>query len=91
MFVCLWVSVALYQYGPSKTHSVYLVYVIIPDLRDPGIIMLDTLQRIANATKKDGLLVQVTPGHLSEEQICQTHSFSQMKITVRDDNNTILL
>ncbi|GAU87987.1 hypothetical protein RvY_00763-2 [Ramazzottius varieornatus] len=28
------VDMALYQYGPSKTHSIYLVYVIIPGVRD---------------------------------------------------------
>ncbi|XP_055349461.1 uncharacterized protein LOC129596252 [Paramacrobiotus metropolitanus] len=71
----------LYEYGPSKTHSLYMAYIVIPGLRDPSLNMVDTLQRVANAAKKDALLVRVTTDAVSEQEIATYDSFVRMKIT----------
>ena len=72
----------LYEYGPLKTHSVYMAYIVVPGIRDPSMGLVDTLQRIANAAKKDALLVRVDPGCLTPEDLDRPDCFDKMRITV---------
>ncbi|XP_055337718.1 uncharacterized protein LOC129587815 [Paramacrobiotus metropolitanus] len=71
----------LYEYGPSKTHSLYAVYIVIPGLRDGGLSVLDTMQRAANAVKKDVLMVEVANGNRSADQLLQPDCFQYFQIT----------
>lgn len=72
----------LYEYGPMKTHSVYMAYIVVPGLRDPRITLVDTLQRVANAAKKDALLVQVVANGMNKIDLLDPNSFERMEITV---------
>ncbi|OQV18001.1 hypothetical protein BV898_07943 [Hypsibius exemplaris] len=71
----------LYEYGPLKSHSIYMAYIVVPGIRDPSMGLVDTLQRIANAAKKDALLVRVAADHLSLDELNLPGCFAQMQIT----------
>ncbi|OQV13347.1 hypothetical protein BV898_12457 [Hypsibius exemplaris] len=71
---------ALYEYGPSRTHSLYSAHVIVPGIRDSGVSVLDAMQRACNTVKKDVLLVEVVASGLSADDLLAPDSFVKMEI-----------
>ena len=72
----------LYEYGPSVSHSLYSVYVLVPGVRDSGLAAVDAMQRASNTVKKDLLLVRVSSPGLTLEDRMAPDCFTKMLLTV---------